>query len=74
MANRMLRRETQGGHHYGVLETPCFPASFYAGMIQGDSWKGYFPCDNSTSRFHRTVVEANSALEAEMARHAKGEF
>ncbi len=45
-----------------ILETPCFPASFYFGPVNRsmDSW---VPADNSTSRFHRTLSDAISAAD-----------
>lgn len=40
-----------------ILETPCFPAKFYAGYGRFDG-KEWLPCDNDTYFWHRTMEDA----------------
>jgi hypothetical protein len=42
----------------GVLDTPCFPARYYGGLIRQDVHGHYFPECNDTFLFHRTEEEA----------------
>lgn len=64
LGDAMMRRlfyDYREDAHWGVLETPCFPASFYAGQIvnYGDGW---VPRDNATCNYHRSEGEAFAAI------------
>lgn len=71
MANKLLRLERIPNRwSVAVLDTPCFPARYYAGMVEQDTRGNYWTADNSTSNFHRTLEAANAALDADLARQA----
>jgi hypothetical protein len=57
----LTKHKTKDGQLLGVLKTPCYPCSYYAGpivLIQGQYYSG----DNATSNFHRTKADASKAL------------
>jgi hypothetical protein len=50
---------------YAILETPCYPASFYFGsanLVQGphDRIGEWYTGNNATSNFHRSLDEAQA--------------
>lgn len=47
------------GWRIGVLDTPCWPARWYAGYITSDG----MPADNATGLFHRSIEDAMEAAE-----------
>ena len=51
-----------------VLETPCFPAAFYAGYVRGEN-----PASNATHLWHRDQGAALDAALALLSRGQKGE-
>ena len=51
----------------GVLDTPMYPASYYAGYIAKND-NEYVIVDNSTSNFHRSYAEAVQSASALMSR------
>jgi hypothetical protein len=60
MPYRLVEERPQGnGRRAGIVETPCFPASFYAGGLNSDG----SPERNDTCLFHRTIEEARKALD-----------
>jgi hypothetical protein len=49
-----------GDQTYGILETPCYPASFYFGPVHFQrNWSErigeWMTADNATHNFHRTL-------------------
>jgi hypothetical protein len=51
----------------GVLETPMFPAAFYAGIIRFGA-NGWYPANND--HYYRTKDEAETAA-TKLAEHLK---
>ena len=47
----------------GILDTPCFPARFYVGLLR----EGCKPADNNTSNFHQDL---DMAIES-FSRHQR---
>jgi len=69
MPNVLLRLES--GHHckLAVLDTPAFPARYYAGMVRFFSSTGqWMTSNNDTCNFHRERAKAEAALDAMMVR------
>jgi len=50
--------QTKSGRQVGILDTPCYPARYYAGVIFND-----WPARNDTSLFHRTLQEAEEGAK-----------
>lgn len=59
--------ETIRDFRIGILDTPCFPARFYAGYLQD----GFWPLDNSTENFFRTLDEAILQLDKLIKKETK---
>lgn len=66
MSSTLLHSWPTAFGKYGVLETSCYPASFYAGWVQRTPEGEWLTCDNSTSRWHRTIDAAIQAAKAEL--------
>jgi hypothetical protein len=53
---------TKNGTLLGILDTPCHPNRYYAGsigyVVNGES----YPKDNSTHKYHRTIIDATRSL------------
>lgn len=49
--------------YIGVLETCCFPASFYAYFVRPDGHGGYDTTDHATCYYHRTIADAQAAFD-----------
>ena len=56
-------------HWYGIIETPCFPAMYYAGRVVLHNGE-YFPARNDN--YFRTLTDAQRQLKKEI-QIAKGE-
>ena len=48
---------TPGGWSVGVLDTPCYPARYYGGVVLV-VLEGGFPANTSTCHFYHTQAEA----------------
>lgn len=62
--NKVIR--IQGSQGYGtiaILDTPCFPARYYAGFVIRGADGDYTPENNSTELFHRTLEEAEEGFK-----------
>jgi len=57
--NKVIRiRGSRGYGTVAILDTPCFPARYYAGFVIRGANGEYTPENNSTELFHRTLEEA----------------
>lgn len=66
MSNKLIQISKKTPLPYyciGVLNTPMYPASYYAGYILKDDDE-YIIVDNSVSNFHRSCDEAEQAASA----------
>jgi len=69
MPNNVLRLDCRKGYlWYAILDTPCFPARYYAGPVQRFRSGEWLTGNNDTSNFHRDLVSATEALNKELAR------
>lgn len=59
----LVGRDEAMGLRIGILETPCYPAIYYAGYIQGPTCDPR-PFCNETSLWHRTIESAIDAADA----------
>ena len=57
--------------YFGVLETPCFPASFYAYFVTPDGRDGYLTTDHATCDYHRDKVAAKQEFDRLYAHYSK---
>jgi hypothetical protein len=58
---------------YGVLETPCFPCTYYGYVIREDGHGGWMTTDNSFIHFKATVEEAREWCKKMHALHVKND-
>ena len=49
-------------NYLGILETSCFPSSFYAYFVRPDGRGEYVTTDHATCYYHRTIEEAQGAF------------
>lgn len=64
--NKLLHRFESG---IGVLKTPCYPASYYAGPVTLGIDGEWHTTDNRTSRWYYTRRGAFDAAQKEHGRH-----
>jgi len=54
----LASRRTPRGSLMGIVKTPCYPNSYYAGGI----WDDGTPRDNATCNYYPTVLKAQAAF------------
>ena len=60
--NKLMAHHTaHAGTEIGILDTPCYPARYYAGYIRRVMCNEWVPADNSTHLFYRTLGDAKAA-------------
>ena len=60
--NKVLKSYRGEWSMAAILETPCWPACYYAGFVYSVG-NELFPEDNATSKFHRTLEEAQDHFD-----------
>ena len=73
------QHETLGGRSicvgtFAILETPCYPCTYYFGPANfvkglGERTGEWYTGDNATSNFHRTLTEAHEAARKRLPEH-----
>ena len=62
LSNTLIREVGRvGGSRFGILDTPCFPARYYAGQFREVPGLGLINGSNETYKFHRTLEAALAA-------------